>query len=358
MAHRIEASDYSILVSDKSVLTEFSVFLETNYSTSKKVIIADTNTLEHCLPFLVKEVPSLSDVEVIEIEPGEGSKDLSICASIWETLTELNFSRNDLIINLGGGVVTDLGGFVASVYKRGVDFVQLPTSLLAQVDASVGGKTGIDFLGYKNQLGAFQNPVAVFINIDFLRTLEKRQLVSGMAEVFKHGLIADKAYFEAVNATLSNVDFETIVATSIRIKNDIVQADPFEKGNRKLLNFGHTVGHAIETHYLETQEELIHGEAIAIGMLIEAELSVIKGILPDTELAEVYAVFQPFFPLKNIAEAQWEPIIKLTHQDKKNHGEGINCTLITSLGKGVINQFTTATELTTAFQNYHNRITL
>ena len=358
MAHIINAIDYSITVGDTAVLAEFSAFIKSNYSRTKKVIIADSNTLEHCLQILIKEVPELSDVEIIEIEPGESSKDLTICSSIWETLTELNFSRNDLIINLGGGVVSDLGGFVASIYKRGVDFVQLPTSLLAQVDASVGGKTGIDFMGFKNQLGAFQNPSAVFINIDFLRTLEKRQLVSGMAEVFKHGLIADKAYFEAVNATLSNVDFQTIVATSIRIKNDIVQSDPYEKGNRKLLNFGHTIGHAIESHYLETKEELIHGEAIAIGILIEAELSVIKGILSPSDLTDLYSCFQPFFPLKNIAEEEWKGIIALTDQDKKNNGEGINCTLLATIGGGIINQSTNVIELTKAFENYHNRISL
>lgn len=358
MAHKIDAVDYSITVGDQSVLSEFSNYIESNYPNAKKVIIADTNTLEHCLPSLIKEVSSLADAEVIELEPGEQSKDLLICESIWETLTDINFSRVDLIINLGGGVVTDLGGFVASIYKRGVDFIQLPTSLLAQVDASVGGKTGIDFMGYKNLLGAFQNPVAVFINIDFLRTLSKRQLVSGMAEVFKHGLIADSAYFEAVNATLYDIDFQTIVATSIRIKNEVVQSDPYEKGNRKLLNYGHTIGHAIESFYLGSSESLLHGEAIAIGMLIEAELSLIKGLLSIEDLTTIYANFQPFFKLNSFHTEDWPSIITLTYQDKKNESSGINCTLLTRIGEGIINQITSAEELNLALINYHNRISV
>lgn len=358
MIHQIQAEDYTISVGDSAVLSHLSQLLEQYYSHSKKVIIADTNTLKNCLPNLVQEVPSLSEVEVIEVEPGEGSKDLTICSAIWETLTELTFSRNDLIINLGGGVVTDLGGFAAAVYKRGIDFIQLPTSLLAQVDASIGGKTGIDFMGYKNQLGSFQNPKAVFINIDFLRTLEKKQMVSGMAEVFKHGLIADKAYFEAVNATLTNVDFQTIVATSIRIKNDVVQSDPFEKGNRKLLNFGHTVGHAIESYFLNTPNELLHGEAIAIGMLVEAELSVQKGLLSNHELTDIYGSFQPFFPLKPIGHKIIKPLIELMYQDKKNNGGEINYTLLSAIGQGVINQTVTPEQLTKAVEQYDNRIAI
>ncbi len=358
MLHEIEAGEYTITVGDTTVLAHFSEQLEQHYSHSKKVIIADTNTLKNCLPILVQEVPSLSDVEVIEVDPGEGSKDLTICSAIWETLTELTFTRNDLIINLGGGVVTDLGGFIAAIYKRGIDFIQLPTSLLAQVDASVGGKTGVDFMGYKNQLGSFQNPKAVYINIDFLRTLEKKQMVSGMAEVFKHGLIADKAYFEAVNATLSNVDFQTIVATSIRIKNDVVQSDPFEKGNRKLLNFGHTVGHAIESFYLNTPDELLHGEAIAIGMLVEGEISVSKGLLTLQDLSEIYDSFQSFFPLKSIGSQSTKALIELMYHDKKNRGGEINCTLLSAIGEGVINQTLIPEELTKAVKQYDNRIAI
>lgn len=347
-----------VFVGKSSVLIDLAHFLSENYSNSAKIVLVDSNTIAHCFPILAEAIPELKEVELIEVEPGEGSKDLEICAHIWQTLSELNIDRHAVIINLGGGVVTDLGGFVAAIYKRGVDCINVPTSLLAQVDASVGSKNGIDFMGFKNQLGAFTPPKGVFVCIDFLRTLDKRQLISGMAEVFKHGLIADSAYFNEVVAQLNDIDFEKVVFKSIAIKHQIVTNDPFEKGERKKLNFGHTAGHAIESLSLEKGVELLHGEAIAIGMLIEIELSLLKGLFSVQQQKEVYSLYQSFFPLFAIKESDIEAIIQRSKQDKKNRGEVFQFTLLESIGKAIINQEISNKEYYQAIINYNNQLTL
>ena len=192
-------------------------------------------------------------------------------------LTENQFDRNSLLINLGGGVIGDMGGFCASTYKRGIDFIQIPTTLLAMVDASVGGKLGVDFGELKNQIGLFKNPKTVIVNPDFLDTLEKTQLKSGFAEVVKHALIADKNLWNKLSSTpFENLVWEEIIAISVQIKNKIVREDPWENGERKKLNFGHTFGHAIESYYLEKGTPILHGEAVFMGIILETDLSVIS----------------------------------------------------------------------------------
>ena len=236
------------------------------------------------------------DAILIEIPSGEEHKNLEKCQLIWNALSSHHFDRNSLLINLGGGVVGDMGGFAASTYKRGIDFIQIPTSLLAMVDASVGGKLGIDFAYLKNQIGVFNNPKAVLINPVFLNSLPNNQLLSGFAEVVKHALIEDKCYWKEITTTpLEKMNWESIILQSIVIKNNIVTQDPLEKGERKKLNFGHTFGHAIESFYLKLGKPILHGEAISLGMILESNLSKIN----NEEKHEISSfILQNFFNTK------------------------------------------------------------
>ncbi|MEY3968412.1 MAG: hypothetical protein RL137_1317, partial [Bacteroidota bacterium] len=288
------------------------------YAPAKIAILVDENTHDHCLEFLLTAFEALAEAEVILLPAGEQNKVLEVCFQIWETLTEAGFGRHDLLINLGGGVVTDLGGFVASVYKRGLSFINIPTSLLCMVDASIGGKTGIDFAGYKNQLGTFQEPIATYIDTGFLATLPEVEWRNGFAELLKHALISDHVLWEKLSK-IQNIQQELqseTIQQGVQIKNTIVEEDPLEKGKRKILNFGHTVGHALESYYLDTDQPLSHGHAVALGMLIEAQLSQMKLGLPDEVLCEIKAVIHKFYApqIPNDVQAIW----KLMQQDKKN----------------------------------------
>ena len=248
----IKAIDYSIWIGGNS-LSKFDI---STYS--KVAILVDENTKRDCL----FKLPQIENALIIEIKSGEEYKNISTCNFIWEQLTINNFDRNALLINLGGGVIGDIGGFCAATYKRGLKFIHIPTTLLSMVDASVGGKVGIDFKGFKNQIGIFNNPNAVLIYPKFLETLDENELKSGFAEVVKHALILDDSlWLKLKNTPFTDLDWEYIIYTSVQIKNKIVLADPFEKGERKKLNFGHTFGHAIESYYLEKGTPISHGEA-------------------------------------------------------------------------------------------------
>ena len=267
----------------------------------KIAILVDENTTKYCLPLL-----NLKEISIIEIESGERNKTLKTCQQIWEFFTKLNFSRNSLMINLGGGVIGDMGGFAAAVYKRGIKFVNVPTTLLSQVDASVGGKLGIDFEGFKNHIGVFQTPYRVIIDTNFLTTLSEKEKKSGYAEVLKHALIKDKKYWEQLKkCSFEKLQWNEIVAKSVAIKHEVVQEDPKENGLRKILNFGHTLGHAIESFCLNTKQPLLHGEAIAMGIILESYLSWDKKMLKEYELDDILQMikkrihFPPNFLLMN-----------------------------------------------------------
>ncbi|MDP4807357.1 MAG: 3-dehydroquinate synthase, partial [Crocinitomicaceae bacterium] len=288
------------------------------FSNSKIAILVDENTHDHCLEYLITGFEALATAEVIMLPAGEENKVLEVCFQVWETLTEAGFGRHDLLLNLGGGVVTDLGGFVASVYKRGFAFVHIPTSLLGMVDAAVGGKTGIDLAGYKNQLGTFQEPLATFVDTGFLQTLPDTEWRNGFAELLKHALIADKTLWEALTQ-IKNIPLELRTETiqqGVQIKVDIVAQDPTEQGLRKILNFGHTIGHALESYYLNSDTPLAHGHAVAIGMLLEAQLSVDQANLSQTEFEAIEKCIKQTYPIQipNDAEGLWT----LMQQDKKN----------------------------------------
>jgi len=246
-------------------------------------------------------------------------------------MTQLGFSRKSLLVNLGGGVIGDMGGFAAATYKRGIRFVNFPTTLLSMVDASIGGKLGIDFHGLKNHIGVFQEPDAVVVCSAFLQTLPKRQIRSGFAEVMKHGLIKNKAYWDRVKIIdLDDQVWDEIISESIKLKHKVVSADPQESGLRKILNFGHTLGHAIESHFLETNEQLLHGEAIAIGMVLEAHLAVQKGSLLIDECEEIVAVMKSYYafpPLPDVRELEMHLL-----QDKKNSEGQLNFALLNKIG--------------------------
>ncbi|MCL4152909.1 UNVERIFIED_CONTAM: hypothetical protein GTU68_035655, partial [Idotea baltica] len=223
----------------------------------------------------MSEINGDYEYEIIEIESGEINKTIETCVGVWEALSELGADRKSILINLGGGVLTDLGGFVASTFKRGIAFINVPTTLLSMVDASVGGKTGVDLGSLKNQVGVINQPVMVLVIPDFLDTLEERQLESGFAEMLKHGLIKDRQYWDDLKMVSTLSEMKDHILKSVEIKNEVVLIDPTEQGLRKILNYGHTLGHAIESYFLASQEKstLLHGEAIAIGMITEGYLS-------------------------------------------------------------------------------------
>jgi len=327
--NKISLSDYNIIFDDS--LQSLNNFLSEN-KYSLFFVLVDENTKQHCLPVL-KSV--LNNVIVIETQSGETNKNISTCEIIWQQLIEYNADRKALFINLGGGVIGDMGGFAASCYKRGIDFINIPTTLLSQVDSSIGGKLGIDFKYGKNLIGLFKNPKAVFVSSHFFKTLPQRQLINGWSEIFKHALIQDKDQWQKyIDIDLLHTDMNDIVYHSLLIKKAVVEEDPFEKGLRKILNFGHTIGHAIEAYSLENEEDsLLHGEAIAIGMICEAYLSVKKCGLQQSELDEIKILLLKHFPKHNITLFDTEKLLAIMSIDKKNEGSVIMAALLSEIGK-------------------------
>ncbi len=303
------------------------------------VILADDNTAKHCWPVLE---PLLADfnVHLIQIPAGELHKNLDTCQFIWKRLFSLGANRNWCLLNLGGGVIGDMGGFCAGTFKRGIDFLQIPTTLLSQVDASVGGKLGIDFNQVKNSIGLFRDPVAVWADPGFFHTLPPRELRSGFAEIIKHALISDNEQWHRLlgQPHLSAIDWAAWVADSVKIKQQIVLEDPFEKGLRKALNFGHTIGHAVESYFLESDAPLLHGEAIAIGMIAEAWLSHHSAGLSNDELRQITAVLLHHYGHQPVPESALPQLIELMRQDKKNEDVRINFSLLPAAGQVVVNQ--------------------
>ncbi|MEL7147244.1 MAG: 3-dehydroquinate synthase [Bacteroidota bacterium] len=298
---------------------------------SKIGVIVDEHTEVHCLPLVAD---AIGEHWLLPIKSGEENKVLNTCAQLWGALTDAAFGRKDLIINLGGGVIGDMGGFVASTYKRGLDFVNLPTTLLAQVDASIGGKLGVDFEGLKNHIGLFKAPNKVIVYPDFIKTLSKRELYSGFAEVIKHALIKDESYWKTLKETaFERYDWNELIEHSIEIKKAVVTSDPYEGGTRKILNFGHTIGHAIETHFLHTEDRLLHGEAIAVGMICEAFLSHKFAGLSQQELVDITHFIVETYQPKPIDSQIFDTVIQSTLQDKKNSAGFVNYSLLKGIGK-------------------------
>ncbi|CAM4206583.1 3-dehydroquinate synthase [Gillisia limnaea] len=303
-------------------------------------VLVDTNTHNHCLSSFLQKLETSKTIEVIEMDAGEENKNIETCTGIWNALSELGADRKALMINLGGGVVTDLGGFVAGSFKRGIAFINVPTSLLSMVDASVGGKTGVDLGNLKNQIGIITQPEMVLIDTEYLSSLPAIEIRSGLAEILKHGLIADKKYWEKATdlQKLTLEDLEKLIAESIEIKTRIVEKDPTEQNIRKTLNFGHTLGHAIESYYLShpKKEKLLHGEAVAIGMIMALYISTKISNFPESNLMEITKKILELFQKVKITGKDFEKIIELLKFDKKNTHGRVNFVLLKEIGDPVI----------------------
>ncbi len=332
----IELGDYQIHVGDiwKSLQT---LLQARDYS--QLIVLVDENTKAHCLPLLQQHTNLTIDV-LIEIQSGERHKNLETCQHIWQAMMDANTNRNAVLLNLGGGVIGDMGGFCAATFKRGIDFIQIPTTLLSQVDASIGGKLGIDFGQIKNSIGLFCNPQAVFINPECLKTLSTREIRSGFAELIKHSLIADRKEWETLQQIerLEDIVWDQYLVPSLKIKKEIVAADPFEKSIRKALNYGHTIGHAIESFALHTKNPLLHGEAVAIGMLCEAYLSQQIAGFPVSDLVDVRDFILRIYGKYQFEASIFEELLHFMKKDKKNEGTEINFTMLKSPGEALINQ--------------------
>ncbi len=327
-------------------------------SYSSVFILVDENTEQNCLPILLYNLTTEIPLEIISIEAGEKNKHIQTCFGVWEALSELGADRKSLLINLGGGVVSDLGGFVASTFKRGIDFINIPTTLLSMVDASVGGKTGVDLGALKNQVGVIMNPKMVLVDTQYLDTLPKDEYRSGYAEMLKHGLVQDKTYWKVL-ADYKKISTEGIVEYinhSVAIKTKVVSEDPYEHSLRKILNYGHTLGHAIESYFLTTKNKskLLHGEAIAIGMILEAYIASRLSGLSQEECDEIKNVFNSIYPKINFNKQEIKKILALLQFDKKNSHGIIKFTLIESIGKAVID-IEVPNKLLEASFNYYAR---
>ncbi len=340
-----------------NVYSELNTYIKQR-NPSKIFILVDTNTHDLCLPQFMANLESGEiSTEVMEIPEGEDHKTIDICMGVWEAMSQYNADRQSLLINLGGGVVTDLGGFVASTYMRGIDYINVPTSLLAMVDASVGGKTGVDLGALKNQVGVISEGAMVLIDVSFLGTLPQNQMISGFAEMLKHGLITDKKYW----TTLTNLqdldisDLDQLIYDSVIIKNNVVAKDPTEKGLRKTLNFGHTLGHAIESYFLENDSKttLLHGEAIAIGMILEAYLSTKMCGLSSDDLSEISDSILKTFSKIQFQAKDYEFILELMKHDKKNSHGVIKFVLLEAIGKSKIDKEVSNDIILEAFKYYN-----
>lgn len=304
-------------------------------------VIADENTVEHCFPLLVNAVPQLATANIIVVNAGDDNKTLVACERIWNELAVGGGNRRSLLINLGGGMITDMGGFAASVFHRGMDYINVPTSLLAMIDASIGGKTGIDLYSLKNLIGVFSSPECVYVWPEFLNTLPHRQLISGYAEMLKHALIADAGFWSQLIKTPMAVisNWEALILKAIEIKGDIVNKDIKEQGIRARLNFGHTIGHAIETYSLRHDDKpLAHGEAVAMGMICEAYISYRLLDFSHAQRDEVVKQILLNFNHYKIPVEAIDELVEITNYDKKNEKGQLVFTLLKSIGTSVDGQ--------------------
>lgn len=332
-----------------------NLFLKEN-TYSKIFILVDSNTHEHCLSRFLTMLETSIPIEVIEMEAGEENKTIETCNGIWHALSELGADRKSLMINLGGGVVTDLGGFVAATFKRGIACIHFPTTLLAMVDAAVGGKNGVNLDGLKNQIGVIKPPELVIADTSFLQTLPPAEMRSGLAEMLKHGLIQDESYWNKLCALkdLDLNDLDQLILESVEIKENVVLQDPTEQNLRKSLNFGHTLGHAIESYFLEdpSKEKLLHGEAVAIGMVLAAYLSVQCEGFSEDKLKKIKEVIISMYGQIEVTEEDQKKIIEYLKFDKKNEGGKINFVLLRKIGEPVIDRQVSNELLFKAFSYY------
>ncbi|SDE27007.1 3-dehydroquinate synthase [Riemerella columbipharyngis] len=342
----------SILNDDFSALNDFV----NKGGYSKIFFLLDENTHQYCLPIVLGNLETDIPFEIIEIEQGEELKNIDTAIQIWEILAEFQADRKSLLINLGGGVITDMGGFVASTYKRGMDFINIPTTLLAMCDASIGGKTGIDHLYLKNIIGTFAFPKEIFVYPEFLKTLPFVELRSGFAEMLKHGLIADIKHWEALSQIqeLLPENIAPHIPVSMEIKQNIVKQDFTEKNIRKTLNFGHSVGHAIESLFLKEKQPIPHGEGVALGMIIETYLSYLEKLIPLPDAENIIGTIRQFYPYINIQLFENEAIKAVMMNDKKNNNGKLMLSLIDRKGHAIYDYQAQTSHIDDALRFYKN----
>lgn len=350
------ASKNTIVFGEKAYQNLNNFLLEQDFS--KVFLLCDENTQNQCVPYFLQQISTPVNLEIIEVESGENHKIIQTCQQLWSVLSELNGDRKSVMINLGGGVLTDMGGFVAATYLRGIPFINVPTTLLAMVDASVGGKTGVNREGIKNQIGLFKEAVLTLIDVTYLGTLPQNQLKSGLAEMLKHGLIMDKDYWKKLTdlSQLNLSDLEDLIKHSIELKLYVTQNDQTETGLRKILNFGHTLGHAIESHFLESRpnDVLLHGEAIAVGMILEAYISHRLTGLEEKELSEISRVILVTFQKVSFSIEDIKAILGYLKYDKKNAHGKILFVLLEKTGQAIFDQAVAETLIWDAFDYYGN----
>jgi len=350
---KIETKNSTIFISTdiKEVLSRI---LE-EYRNRKKFILVDENTLEHCLP-KIHGIRDLGKAEIIKIRSGEKNKSVLTLEKVWSYFVDKGADRSSLLINLGGGIIGDLGGFAASAFKRGIEFINIPTTLLSQVDASVGGKTGVNFMGFKNEIGVFNNPGYVIIDSSFIRTLDKRNILSGWAEMLKHTLISNEMDWEnLISHNIRQTGFKELnqlIARSVNIKNYFVEQDPRERNIRKALNFGHTFGHAFESLFMNTSNHILHGEAVAHGIICELHLSHEKCNFPKEKAKQIITFILENYPKIEIDNSHFNKILDLINHDKKNEGDLINFTLLENFGVLKINTHCTKEDIVNTLHWY------
>lgn len=352
MLQQLTLRDTPVYIGDEA-LSALNDYL----GTRKRIFfLADFRTMRKCLPLIESILPENKEVHTLVVQEGERFKNINTCLLLWKQLQQLEAGRNDLFVNVGGGVVCDMGAFVASTFKRGMDFINVPTSLMAMSDAAIGGKAGIDLENVKNQVGMFTDPLAIYIYPAFLKSIDRRQLINGFAEIIKHALIADPALWAAINKLSDPAAITSeMLSNSVKVKVDVVSGDFNEKGKRKILNFGHTIGHAFESYSLmHDQHPILHGEAIALGMICETYISTQKNGLSNSVLEKVCKyIFKYYlkysFPLTAIPE-----MLKLIRQDKKNIDDRFSLSLLKEIGKCDYDVFCTEADIITALNVYHD----
>jgi len=320
-------------------------------------LLCDTNTQRDCLPLLRSFVSFDFVDDMLTIPAGEENKNIQTATALWQELLDKNADKNTVLICLGGGVVCDMGGFVGATFKRGIDYVFIPTSLMAQIDACIGGKTAVNLGGIKNQIGLFHQPETVFTIPAFLDTLPEKEILSGFAEMLKHGLIADKIYWEklATIRAISQITSSESIKKSIYIKTSICNVDMYEMGERKKLNFGHTIGHALESFALLAGRALTHGESVALGMIAEAHISFQKKLISEEKFVSITDVLHRFFPPYPIENKDYSTILSYLQKDKKKVNNNLNFTLLDDIGSAVINQQVSQSEIKQALDSsFHN----
>lgn len=351
-----ESKIHANIVFSQDIVKELQSIVE-NYPAGKVFLLMEENTEKFCLP-VIADVVDRFNIKSLVIKAGEENKKISSVETVWQFLSSEGADRKSLLINLGGGMLTDLGGFAASTFKRGLDFVNIPTTLLAQVDASLGGKTGFNFNGLKNEIGVFNEPVAVIINTHFLKTIDQENFISGYAEMVKHAFIKSADHWaELQEYDLNNINYESlqeIIAHSVAVKEWFVMNDPTEKGIRKALNLGHTVGHAFESFAMTEERSILHGHAVVYGMIVELYLSAKKCGFDKDQLKDISNWLNAIYGKFEFAETDYNSLYKLMTHDKKNEAGRINFTLIPEIGKVEINQDCTKEEIVEALEFYRS----